>query len=155
MASVKTKVVNTETTNPAQFLAGEAQAPSAPTPPVPSPETPPPAAVPAQTPGSSVPVVSVAPAIPPTVAVETPNRPGLEPGASTPSELAVPDPFILLHSWGNERVKRTLRALPVPGGCLVRLSAAFGIGATLAESICFVPKAVIRDGKLVDDLDTD
>lgn len=143
MPPVKTKAIDTSTTNPAEFLAGSAPVPAKPLPPVPSPETPP-SGVAAEPPGSNVPVVHPALATP--AATAEPNRPGLE---APPAPPDVPDPFILIESWGNPRIRRTLRAYPVPGGCIVRLSGQFAIGATLTESICFVPGVAIRDGRII------
>ena len=126
MASPKTKVVDTAATNPSAFLAG-AEVPSpAPIPPTPTPPE------------------------PSTPAPETDKpEPAPEPTSvpATPELAPTPDPFTLLMKWEGANTKRTLRALSVPGGCIVRVSAA--IPGNLSESICFVPGVKIQDGQLV------
>lgn len=80
--------------------------------------------------------------------VPAPNRPGLE-TPPTPELAPTPDPFVLLADWSGKVTRRTLRAMPVPGGCIVRVSAA--IPGNLSESICFLPGVSIGtvDGKQV------
>jgi hypothetical protein len=80
--------------------------------------------------------------------VPAPNRPGLETPA-TPQTAATADPFVLLNSWGAKNTHWTLRAMPVPGGCIFRLSGGIQDQAVLSGSICFVPGVQIVDGKLV------
>jgi hypothetical protein len=133
MPPVKTKVVDTAATSPAAFLSGAA-----------APEVLPATTAAAET----APLPTSAPEHPaseaPIPEVPAPNRPGLE-VPPTPELAPTPDPFILLHAWGD-KTKRTLRALPVPGGCVVRVSAA--IPGNLSEAVCFVPGVIVVDGKL-------
>lgn len=141
MPPVKSKVVDTSATTPAEFLAGGASQAATVDPgqPLPTPATPTAPPVPEQPP--------LANPSGPAPETETPNRPGLETPA-TPELAPTPDPFILLLAWGGT-TKRTLRALPVPGGCIVRVSAA--IPGNLSESICFVPDVRIEGNQLVGD----
>lgn len=152
MASVKTKVINTETTNPAEFLSGAPVAAASP----PTPAAVPPANPVSEPPGSSVPVVTVTPAIPPTADPSAPVRPGLETPA--PAATAPAKPFELLAKWMDGtpetgQTVRNLRAMVVPGGCIVELASARG--SNFAESICYVPNVVIRNGRLVEDWEGD
>lgn len=137
--AVKTKVVDTSSTNPAEFLAGGSapEAPALTLQPIPG-ALPPDAAVnplsPTHQPEVAIPEVSA------------PNRPGLE-APPTPELAPTPDPFVLLADWSGKITRRTLRAMPVPGGCIVRVSAA--IPGNLSESICFVPGVKVENGQLV------
>src|SRR5260221_787118 len=134
--AIKTKVVDTSATNPAEFLAGGAPPATVP-PPTPA-ETPPSQPAPEQPP--------LATPAGPAPEIETPNRPGLE-APPTPELAPTPDPFILLQTWHGNNTHRSLRALPVPGGCIVRVSAA--IPGNRSESICFVPNVTVENGKLI------
>jgi hypothetical protein len=133
MAPVKTKVLASsdgpvETTTPAPTAT-----PNPPGTPEPAPE------IPAAAPEPST-------ATPPP---EAPNRPGLE----TPQAPVIPDPFVQLYRWKAGETERTLRAIPIPGGCLVRLSAIKGTPPgplQITESVCFVPGVQIHDGMLLD-----
>jgi hypothetical protein len=80
----------------------------------------------------------------PTPTPEAPLRPGLE----TPtSPVADPNPFIQLSRWQVGQTHGTLRALEVPGGCLVK--SAFAVPGFMGESMCFVPDVSVVGGKLV------
>lgn len=142
MPPVKSKVVDTSATTPAAFLAGGASqaATVEPGQPLPTPAAPTPPPVPEQPPLASP--------SGPAPEIETPNRPGLE-APATPELDPVPDPFVMLEKWHGNNTHRALRAMKVPGGCIVRLSAA--IPGQLSESICFVPDVLVQDGKLVGD----
>ena len=151
MSKVKTSVVDVSKTTPEAFLTGSAppETPPASTPMPPetaalvaTPETPLPVAdqnqpvtSPEKLPGLDTPIA--------------PNRPGLE----TPQvQIAETDPFTLLRAWKltNEQGSstfRSLRAIAVPGGCIVRHSTL--AGAALVESICFVKNCKIENGELV------
>lgn len=72
-----------------------------------------------------------------------PNRPGLE----TPAPAPFPaDPFQTLNKFASGETYRTLAAMPVPGGCLVRLASVRG--SNFSDSIAFVPGVVIDGEKL-------
>lgn len=77
------------------------------------------------------------------------NRPGLETPATPPAPT---NPFTLLNKWeqgeGQSRQVFSLRALEVPGGCLVK--SAFAVPGYMGEALCFVPDVRIVFGKLVD-----
>ena len=134
MASVKTKP-----TDPAPELpAGQAAA-----------ATPNPAGVAEPAPASTAaPQTTTDSATPPPEAL---NRPGLE-TPQAPATPVIPDPFVQLYRWKTGETERTLRAIPIPGGCLVRLSAIKGTlpgPMQIAESVCFVPGVKLDNGQLV------
>jgi hypothetical protein len=58
-----------------------------------------------------------------------------------------PDPFVLLGKFATGDTYRNMRALPVPGGCIVRITAVRG--TNFAETICFVPGVKIENLTLV------
>jgi len=135
--AVKSKVVDTSAINPTEFLAG---APDAPVPAVAAPA--------AETATPPEPAASPIPTAPPADAKTdepaAPNRPGLETPA-TPAPAPAGDPFVLIQSWQGTHTTRALRAMPVPGGCIMRLSSV--TGNVLVESICFVPGMGPVEGK--------
>lgn len=143
MAPVKSKVVDTSATTPAAFLSSG------------GPVTDGPSSVP-QNEVQPLPVASTPAPIPPVPEVTQiaeltqdpaiPVRPGLE-APAIPALAPTPDPFVLLKEWSTATTKRTLRALEVPGGCIVRVSAA--IPGNLSEAICFVPGVKVENGKFV------
>ena len=128
MAGVKTKAIDTSSTTPGEFLASGAGKPV--DIPPPSPET---------------------PTTPAKVPLNDPNLPTeTVPPVNPPAEPAAPvvdaDPFVLLHSWEGPHTKRTLRGMNVNGGVVLRLASA--TGGFLTETMCFVPKCEVKDGKL-------
>ena len=137
MPPVKRQVVDTSKTDPASFLSASpgADVPTAPTAPDPGPEQQAPEQPPLASPAGPAPEI------------ESPKRPGLE-TPPTPELAPTPDPFTLLVKWHGNNTHRSLRALAVPGGCIVRVSAA--IPGNLSESICFVPNVIVHEGKLID-----
>ena len=142
MASPKRQVIDTSTTNPADFLAGNA--PSAPpTTPAPVPTPAPAPANPQAEPPGTIQSVNTLPEPPATQEPASPNRPGLEERAAAPLP---PDPFVLLQAFQTGSSYRNLCALPVPGGCLIRETAVRGSNFT--DSICFVPGVKVENGQL-------
>ena len=137
MASVKTKVIDTSSTTPSEFLASGAGKPV---------ETAPPLAG-----EQPAPVVEPSPEPRPITEPEPlPNRPGLE---TTDMPTPDPDPFVLIHKWEKPtnvpgvKTFRTLRGLPVPGGIVLRLSTA--TSPNLTESLVFLPNTTLENGVLV------
>jgi len=132
---VKTKVIDTSATTPEAFLAGGA-APEA------ASQAPTPSAVP-----TAVSAPQQTPAYPPAEQPESPARPGLE-TPPAPQPAPTPDPFVVLQIWKGSTTHRALRALEVPGGCIIRLSSA--TGSLLTEALCFVPGVKVSEGKLIE-----
>jgi len=135
---VKTKVIDTSATTPEAFLSG-----------APAPEAKPPAQseVKEIPPGGVVPIPSSFPTAATTAEQpESPVRPGLE-TTPAPQPAPAPDPFVVLQIWKGSTTHRALRALEVPGGCIVRLSSS--TGSLLTEALCFVPGVKVAEGKLV------
>jgi hypothetical protein len=75
------------------------------------------------------------------------------PGSPKPVPVAEPDPFTLL--WKHQNGLSTLRAMEVPGGCIVQRAwispQPAPAGGIATGALCFVPDARIEDGKLVGD----
>lgn len=142
MANPKRQVIDTATTNPAEFLAGGAPLPAAPQP------APASTGNPAPVPGTSVPVNTMPMATP------APEPPPAAPQAGTPTSpvLTVPDPFVLIDSWNSAESRSNLRAYEVPGGCIVRATQQFTNGVLL-QNLCFVPSVRVKDGQLVERTD--
>lgn len=129
MPAVKTQPIDTSKTNPAEFLSGGAPAS---------------AVVPAgkrETAPSQVPAPERneegPPASEPTPAATPPAAVATAPAAPAQN----PEPFTLLYTWDTATQKRSMRAMTVPGGCIVRFSAING--PILTEWGCFVPNVRI------------
>ena len=122
----RTKVVDTKSTTPAEFLSGSNQAPSLP---------PKEAAA-----AASEPVPEKSDIV--EAQVESPASPG-----ATPPN---PDPFVVI--WKSPGGSSSIRAMEVPGGCIVQRAWLTGVTPSLAVSgaLCFVPKVKIEGGKLVE-----
>jgi hypothetical protein len=82
-------------------------------------------------------------AAPPDPAVPAPQVAAAKP----PLPAQVTDPFVLLYRHVAGGSNRSLRGMEVPGGVVLRTSWSV-TGGFIAESSCFVPDAIIKDGKL-------
>ena len=72
--------------------------------------------------------------------------PPSNPAADTAKPDPNPNPFTLL--WKSPTGTASVRAMQVPGGCVV--SHAIGWAGGAAEALCFVPNVKIEAGRLVD-----
>lgn len=75
--------------------------------------------------------------------MKPPTEPVVPTPGAPPVQAMEPDPFVLLSKAGSTATtKRTLRALDVPGGVILKSSWAFG--AQIGESMCFIPETTVK-----------
>ena len=129
----RTKAVDTKATTAAEFLTGA----------TPAPVLQPPAA--AEAASAPVPEPESGP-IPTDVATPTIATPTPAPVPEKAEPATQANPFTLL--WKSPTGTASVRAMEVPGGCVV--SHAIGWAGGAAEALCFVPNVKIEAGRLVD-----
>ena len=123
---LRTQAVDTSKTTPEAFLAG-ASAPVLTGPPAAS--SPPEPEAQAEAPAAPAQIPQVTPVAAHGV-VTTPT--------------AIPDLFVWVSRGGSTaRVARTLRAMEVPGGLVVKSS--FAMNGQMGEALCFIPGLKIAD----------